>query len=67
MSISHLYLFLAEMSIRALPHFKIGFWVFLPIHSMSPLAILDIYLFSDVYHLLIYITSPTQQVAFFFC
>ena len=52
---------------RALPHFKIGFWVFFPIHSMSPLAILDIYLFSDVYHLLIYITSPTQQVAFFFC
>ena len=27
----------------ALPHFKIGFWVFFPIHSMSPLAILDIY------------------------
>ena len=50
---------------RALPHFKIGFWVFFPIHSMSPLAILDIYLFSDVYHLLI--SSPTQQVAFFLC
>ena len=48
----------------ALPHFKIRFWVFFPIHSMSPLAILDIYLFSDVYHLLI--SSPTQQVAFFF-
>ena len=48
----------------ALPHFKIGFWVFFPIHSMSPLAILDIYLFSDVYHLLL--SSPTQQVAFFF-
>ena len=49
----------------ALPHFKIRFWVFFPIHSMSLLAVLDIYLFSDVYHLLI--SSPTQQVAFFFC
>ena len=65
MSIDHLYFFFGEMSI----------WCFSPvlnrvldlfrIHSMTPLAILDIYLFLDIYHL--FISSPKQQVAFFFC
>ena len=48
MSIGHLYLFFGEMSIQCLPHFKIGFYVFFIIHSVNPLAILKIYLFSDV-------------------
>ena len=64
-SVGHLYLFLGEMSIQCLAPVLNRVLGLFRIHSVTPLAILDIYLFLDIYHL--FISSPKQQVAFFFC